>query len=84
MRDAPHWWDWDFVVGDHVRDRMIVRNFNEVELLEMIEQATEWLPSQVVGRFVLRTRIQATMWEVVVEPDEVRRVVDVVTAYESD
>ena len=84
MRDPPHWWAWDFVLIDHVRDRMTDRGFNEIELLTMIEQATAWHPNHVPGRFALAASHEGIMWEIIVEPDEDGEIVEVITAYVPD
>jgi hypothetical protein len=57
------------------------RRFNEVDLRRMLEHATGHTPDVVEGRFVVAVRRVATPWEVIVEPDEVRRLLVVITAY---
>jgi hypothetical protein len=83
MNPAPPWWDWEFELdaGGHTLDRMRERSFNEADLWEMIEDASNVGPDDVPGRFVLTTRFGLDAWEVIVEPDETARVVVVVTAY---
>ena len=40
--DKPDWWDWPFDCDrEHVERRMLDRGFNEVDLRDMLERATE-------------------------------------------
>ena len=60
---------------------MEVRGFNEVELRHMLERARSYRQDVVEGRWVMETSWRARPWEVIVEPDEDRRLLVVVTAY---
>jgi hypothetical protein len=47
----------------------------------MLEYALGYVPDVVEGRFVVAVRHVARSWEVIVEPDEIRRLLVVITAY---
>jgi hypothetical protein len=57
------------------------RAFNEVDLRRMLEHAMGHRADVLAGRFVVDTRHGGNRWEVIVEPDEVRRLLVVITAY---
>jgi len=57
------------------------RAFNEVELRRMLEHARGHRPDILEGRFVIDARHGGQSWEVIVEPDEVRNLLVVITAY---
>lgn len=63
---------------------MVDRGFNEVELREMLERAGTYRQDVVGGRWVIETAWHDGPWEVIVEPDEDRRLLVVVTAYAVD
>lgn len=77
----PTWWSWDLEITSHVERRMEDREFNEVELREMLERASGFLPDHVDGRFVIHTAHRSRPWHVIVEPDVLDQVLVVVTAY---
>jgi len=60
--------------------RMDDRDFTEIDLREMLEQAQGYGPDVVVGRWVIATRHRRRRWEVIVEPDAEARLLVVVTA----
>ncbi|MGH9383822.1 MAG: hypothetical protein ACRD2N_06005 [Vicinamibacterales bacterium] len=60
------------------------RDFNEVGLRRMLEYARSHRPDIVEGRFVIDARHADKPWEVIVEPDELRHLLVVVTAYPVD
>jgi hypothetical protein len=60
---------------------MVDRNFTEVELRRMLQQASNYRPDGVEGRWKIQTKHQRRRWEVIVEPDEIERILMVVTAY---
>jgi hypothetical protein len=64
----------------HVLKRMEERAFNEVDLRRMLEHARGHRPDILEGRFVIDVRYVGRLWEVV-EPDERRRQLVVITAY---
>lgn len=68
----------------HLLKRMEDRGFNEVDLRRMLEQATGHHPDIIEGRFVIEVRHAGQSWEVIVEPDEMRQLLVVITAYPVD
>ena len=60
------------------------RGFNEVGLRRMLEHASGYTPDIMAGRFVIEARRAGQCWAVVVEPDEKRQLLVVVTAYPVD
>ena len=77
----PSWWEWDLGLSAHLLKRMIDRDFTEVDLRRMLEQASRLRPDVVDGRWVVETRHARHPWEVIVEPDEEIQLLIVVTAY---
>ncbi|MBA3886126.1 MAG: hypothetical protein H0X67_10405 [Acidobacteria bacterium] len=65
----------------HLLKRMEDRAFNEVDLRHMLEYAMGHRADILAGRFVIETRHAGTGWEVILEPDEVRQLLVVITAY---
>jgi hypothetical protein len=61
--------------------RMEDREFTEVDLRAMLEQAEGHHLDVVEGRWVIETRHRRHRWHVIVEPDPVERLLVVVTAY---
>ncbi len=60
------------------------RAFNEVDLRRMLDHATGHRPDSTEGRFVIEARHAGQPWEVVVEPDTVRHLLVVITAYPAE
>ena len=60
------------------------RGFNEVDLRRMLEHANGYSPDIMAGRFVIEARHGGQSWAVIVEPDEERQLLAVVTAYPED
>jgi len=58
------------------------RDFNEVELREMLEVAMAYRSEIVEGRFIIETRHRGSRWEVIVEPQPRDQLLLVITAYE--
>ena len=77
----PAWWDWELERTPHVLKRMLDRNFTELDLRQMLEEASSLRRDVEEGRWIVSTLHRRRMWEIVVEPDEVERVVVVITAY---
>jgi hypothetical protein len=65
----------------HLLKRMEERAFNEVDLRRMLEHADGYRADILEGRFVIEVRHVGQSWEVIVEPDEVRQLLVVITAY---
>jgi hypothetical protein len=57
------------------------RAFNEIDLRRMLEYASGHRTDILDGRFVIDVRHAGRPWEVIVEPDEVRKLLVVITAY---
>jgi hypothetical protein len=57
------------------------RDFNEIELRRMLEYAGDYRQDILEGRFVIDVRHRGRPWEVIVEPDEKRQLLVVITAY---
>jgi hypothetical protein len=80
-RDWPEWWDWELELSPHLFKRMTDRRFTEIDLRRMLERATGYRPDVVEGRWIVEMRHRRRAWEVIVEPDQERRLLVVVTAY---
>ena len=57
------------------------RQFNEVDLRTMLERARTYRQDIVENRWVIQTRHKKHDWEIIVEPDDVYKLLVVVTAY---
>jgi len=68
----------------HLLKRMEDRAFNEVDLRRMLERADGHRADILEGRFVIDTRHAGRPWEAIVEPDEIRQFLVVITAYSLD
>jgi hypothetical protein len=77
----PEWWEWEIELSAHVLKRMEDRRFNKVDLRRMLEHAKTHRPDIVDGRFVIEARHAGAAWEVIVEPDQPRQLLVVITAY---
>lgn len=77
----PPWWDWELEFTNHLFDRMIDRDFTEVELRSMMEMSLRIRESQEPGRWVVEASHESQPWEVIVEPDWTDKVLVVITAY---
>ena len=60
------------------------RAFNEVDLRRMLEHGAGHRTDILEGRFVIDARHAGRSWEVIVEPDEIRQLLVVITAYPLD
>lgn len=81
MPQWPTWWKWELELSPHLFRRMVDRGFNEIDLREMPERATEYRADREPDRFVIVTRHAGRTWEVIVEPDAAARLLVVITAY---
>jgi hypothetical protein len=68
----------------HLLKRMEDRQFDEVDLRRMLERARGHRADILEGRFVVEARHAGQPWEVIVEPDERRQLLVVITAYSVD
>jgi hypothetical protein len=57
------------------------RRFNEIDLRRMLQRASGHREDVVEGRWVVETRHRGKAWEVIVEADQERQLLVVVTAY---
>lgn len=60
------------------------RGFTEVDVRRMLEHAGGHTPDIMAGRFVIEARHAWQSWAVIVEPDEGRQLLVVITAYPVD
>jgi hypothetical protein len=60
---------------------MVDREFTELDLRQMLEDASGLRPDVEKGRWIVTARHHRRAWEIVVEPDEAERVLVVITAY---
>ena len=81
MIEWPEWWNWELELSQHLLKRMVDRQFNEVDLREMLEQATAYRPNHEQGRWAIETRHAGDNWVVIVEPLSDETILLVITAY---
>jgi hypothetical protein len=81
MPEWPDWWSWEFELSPHLLKRMRDRQFNEADLRLMAEDATDYHPDVMQGRWVIETRHGNRPWEIIIEPLPDERVLLIVTAY---
>jgi len=55
--------------------------FTELDVRQMLEDASSLRPDVEEGRWVVTTRHRRRAWEIIVEPDEAEHVLVVITAY---
>jgi len=60
---------------------MVDRDFTEVDLRAMLENAEAYRLDVVEGRWIIETRHRRNPWHVIVEPDPSESLLVVVTAY---
>jgi hypothetical protein len=77
----PHWWDWELELTPHIEKRMEDRDFTEVDLRAMLENATSIRPDVVEGRWIVQAQHGRRSWEILVEPDEDEQLIVAITAY---
>jgi len=77
----PEWWHFELVFSPHALERMQERGLGEVKLRTLLQDAQDYRPSCVPGRFLVSSSMGGDHWEVIVEPDELEGVLIVVTAY---
>jgi len=63
---------------------MLDRDFTEVDMRRMLEDAGGYRQDVVEGRWVIETLHDLRPWEVIVEPDSLDQIVVVITAYAVD
>jgi hypothetical protein len=77
----PTWWLWELDLTSHVKRRMEDRDFTEIDLRSMLHRASGYRADFLRDRWVIESRHRTSSWEVIVEPDEDRQVLVVITAY---
>ncbi|HOD83974.1 MAG: hypothetical protein BWX88_00688 [Planctomycetes bacterium ADurb.Bin126] len=77
----PEWWEWEVEVTHHLLRRMAKRRFNELDMRIMLDDATGYTKDIDPDRYLVQTRWEGRDWELVVEPDPLRRKLAVITAY---
>lgn len=77
----PEWWEWELELSSHLLKRMLDRDFSEVDLRLMIQQATELHEDDEPGRWLVETKHDSQPWQVIVEPDSEDKLLVVITAY---
>ena len=60
---------------------MVDRQFTEVDIRQMLEDASSLRPDVEEGRWIIASRHHRRAWEIIVEPDEAEHVLVVITAY---
>ncbi len=80
-RSWPDWWDWEIEFTSHLLKRMEDRDFNEVDLREMLHRSKTYKKDIVEGRWIIVTQHKRHPWEIIVEPDFIDELLIVITAY---
>jgi hypothetical protein len=81
MIEWPEWWNWELELSQHLLKRMVDRQFNEVDLREMLEHATVYRLNHEQGRWAIETRHAGKDWVVIIEPLSDEMILLVITAY---
>ena len=68
-------------MSSHLEKRMLQRDFTEIDLRTMLEQAIAYRPDFIEGRWVVETHHRHQSWVIVFEPDFLERSLVVITAY---
>ena len=77
----PEWWDWEIEFTPHLLKRMEDRAFNESDLRKMLGRSTNYRADIVEERWIIETQHKRHRWEVIVEPDELEKLLVIITAY---
>jgi hypothetical protein len=81
LEKPPDWWDFELELSPHLEDRIILSRFLGGRSPAVIEVAQDLGVGKTPGRWIVRTSHLGEAWDVVVEPDELDRVIVVITAY---
>ncbi|MBC8183221.1 hypothetical protein H8E88_19120 [candidate division KSB1 bacterium] len=65
----PTWWNWELELTSHLEKRMVDRDFSEIDLRIMLENASVCIRDKVEGRWMIKTKYNRKKWEMIVEPD---------------
>ena len=80
-RSWPQWWEWELEFTPHLLKRMEDRDFGETDLREMLQRSRNFKEDIVEGRWIISTQHKRYAWEIIVEPDDIDKLLIVVTAY---
>ena len=80
MRRWPEWWDWELELSPHLLKRMADRDFTEVDVRSMLQEATRLRRDIQPGRWIASTHLRRRRWEVILEPDADASILIVITA----
>lgn len=80
----PDWWDWELDLTPHLEKRMEDRDFTEVDLRQMLQDARSYQEDAVEGRFIVVCPFRRNRWHVIVEPDRQEQLLVVITAYAAE
>jgi gluconate kinase len=80
----PEWWFWDVEITPHIEKRMLQRDFNEIELRQMLHSAKYFEKDIVDGRFKILTDFKKNEWEIIVDPDYEENLLVIITAYSTE
>ena len=81
MTSWPEWWDWELEFSPHLLKRMVDRGFSETDLRAMMEHATGVRQDVEPGRWIVETKHDSGVWQVIVEPDTIDELLVVITAF---
>ncbi len=81
MNDWPDWWTWELELTSHLLERMVDRQFNEIDVRLMLENAGSLVDNHIEERWVIITQHQGRKWEIVVQPLPEEEILLVITAY---
>lgn len=77
----PEWWEWEIELTSHLEKRMEDRCFTELDLRDMLDDASDHEPDEELGRWVIHSSHGNAPWEIIVEPDDSDKRLVIVTAY---
>jgi hypothetical protein len=80
FQNWPEWWGWEIEFIPHLLKRMLDRQFNEVSLRIMLDEAIDYAPEEN-DRFIILTKYDNQKWKIIVEPEYIDRVLLIITAY---
>ena len=78
----PQWWEWELDCSNpHLAKRMVDRSLNEADLRAILQAATGYRADSISGRWMIESTHAHEPWIVIVEPDELLKLLVVVTVY---
>lgn len=81
MTNWPEWWNWELEFSPHLLKRMVDRSLSEADLRAMMERPTGLREDVEPGRWIVETKRDSGVWQVIVEPDTIDRLLVVITAF---